>query len=508
MKKLLEILRLHYECKLSNRRIERSINVSKKTVGKYLELFESQGLSWPLPSEYQNEDKLSELLNPGYKSKSKQFKENNSCLDLQLVHQELMKHKHLTLQLLWEELKQENKMIYSYSNFTYLYRKSLGTQPTYMRQIHKPAEKVFVDYSGSKVKIIDTDSGLLREAEIFVGVLGASKYIYMEATWSQQLADWTMSHVRMFESFGGSVQLAISDNLRSAISKPDRYDPEITPAYYHMLAHYGCAAMPARIYRPKDKPDAEGGVLIVQRWILAKIRHEQFFGLESLNKRLAELCMLANKKKFKLYPESRLELFNELDKPYLRPLPAERYVYKAYVKVLVGGDYHITLDKHHYSVPYKLIGREIDVWYNTSIIECYYKNECVAKHVRSNDPRGTTTDVLHMPRAHREYASLTVDKMREWATKIGISTSEIVEIIIQSAPHDEIGCKRSHGFLNLSKKYSELQLENACNYALLNGIRDYEYIEGIIKHEAAKLKPIPLSVIPLHKNIRGSEQYH
>lgn len=508
MKKLLEILRLHYDCKLSNRKIERSVNISKKTIGKYLELFKLRGLPWPLPSEYEDEDKLSELLKPYYACKSKQFNESNSCLDLRLVHQELMKHKHLTLQLIWEELKQEEKMRYSYSNFTYLYRKWLGTQPVYMRQIHKSAEKVFVDYSGDKVKIIDTDTGLLREVEIFVGVLGASKYIYVEATWSQKISDWTMSHVRMFENFGGSVQLAISDNLRSAVSRPDRYDPEITPAYYHMLAYYGCAAMPARIYRPKDKPDAEGGVLIVQRWILAKIRHERFMGLAALNIRLAELCKLANMKKFKLYPENRLELFNDLDKPYLRPLPVERYVYRDYAKVRVGVDYHITLNKHHYSVPYKLIGREIDVWYSASMVECYYKNECVAMHIKSNDPRGTTTKSEHMPRNHREYAALTVDKMMEWAAKIGISTSKIVEMIIKSTPHDEIGCKRSHGFLNLSKKYSELQLENACNYALLNGIRDYEYIEVLIKHEAAKVKAIPLSAIPLHENIRGSEEYH
>jgi hypothetical protein len=275
-----------------------------------------------------------------------------------------------------------------------------------------------------------------------------------------------------------------------------------------MLAYYGVAAMPARIYRPKDKPDAEGGVLLTQQWILAKIRHEQFIGLAALNGRLFELTGLANNRKFKLYPESRLELFNELDKPYLRPLPPERFVYREYAKVRVGGDYHIRLDKHHYSVPYKLIACELDVWYSSNLVECYHKNECVAKHVKSNDPRGTTTKAEHMPRAHQEYASLTVDKMRSWAGGIGVATLEMVELIIKSAPHAEIACKRSHGFLNLSKKNSELQLENACAYALLNGIKDYEYIDGIIKQEATKKIEEPKSTIPTHENIRGFGQYH
>ncbi len=504
MKKLLEILRLHYDLKLSNRRIEISINVCKKTISKYLKLFKESGLPWPLPAEYQNEDKLSNKLDANFRLDNNLKRKYINFIE---INKELHKHKHLTLQLLWEEQKQLDLMDYSYSNFALLYRKWLGRQPNYMRQIHNSGEKVFVDYSGDKVKVIDTDSGLIREAEIFVGVLGASKYLYIEATWTQRISDWTMSHVRMFEHFGGSVPLVITDNLKSAINKSDRYDPDITPAYYHMLAHYGSAAMPARIYKPKDKPDAEGGVLIVQRWILAVLRHEQIYGLAALNKRLFELMTIANKKKFKQYPENRLELFNELDKPYLRPLPQQRSVYRDYIKVRVGSDYHIRLQGHHYSVPYKLIGIEIDVWYSSGLVECYYKNECVAKHIKSNDPRGTTTDILHMPKAHKEYALLTVDKMKEWSKNIGISTSRIVDLIIEASSHKEIACRRSHGFLNLSKKYSESQLENACCYALNHGITKYEYIESIIKNQQIK-NIANVSSIPEHENIRGANQYH
>ncbi len=505
MKKLTEILRLHFEGKLTQRQISKVLGISRSTIGEYLSKFSKSGLPWPLPKECQTDEALSQRLKPGYKPVTPP---KESQLDFASISKELRVNKHLTLQLLHAERMEAGTMPYSYSNFARLYRKWLGKQPKYMRQTHKSGEKVFVDYSGDKVTIIDTDTGKLRQAEIFVGVLGASTYLYTEATWTQSLSDWTMSHVRMFEAFGGSPQLVISDNLRSAVSKPNRYDPDITPAYFHMLAHYGAACMPARVYAPKDKADAENGVLIIQRWILATLRNEQIYGLAALNNRLGALTVIANTKQFKLYPECRLQLFNELDKPYLRPLPNHRYTYREYKKVRVSGDYHVEVERHHYSVPYKLIGQEVDVWYTAGIVECYHKNVCIAKHIRSNNQRGKTTVTEHMPRAHQEYASLTPEKMQKWAQSIGTSTSLMVASIIKAAPHNEIGCKRSHGFLNLSKKYSNAQLEAACSYAINNAINNYEYIEIIIKQQLELQSPEPISVIPEHENIRGSESYH
>ena len=505
MKKSLEILRLYYEGNLSQRQICQALGIARSTVNDYVLKFERSGLLWPLSEEYQSEDALSQRLKPGYKSTTTS---KESQLDFISISKELRIHKHLTLKLLHDERKEAGTMPYSYSNFALLYRKWLGKQPKYMRQIHKSGDKVFVDYSGDKVTIIDTDTCELRSAEIFVGVLGASNYFYIEATWTQNLSDWTMSHVRMFEHLQGSVRLVVPDNLRSAISKSHRYDPDVTPAYFHMLAHYGAACMPARIYTPKDKASAENGVLIVQRWILATLRNEQIYGLAALNARLAVLMEIANRKQFKLYPECRLELFNELDKPYLRPLPSHRYVYREYKKVRVSGDYHIELNRHYYSVPYKLIGQEVDVWYTSGLVECYHKNVCIARHIRSNDQRGKTTVTEHMPRAHQEYAALTPEKMQQWAQTIGVSTGLVVASIIKAAPHAEIGCKRSHGFLNLSKKYSEVQLEDACGYALNNGISNYTYIEIIIKQQLEQQQVQAQSAIPVHDNIRGPEHYH
>lgn len=505
MKKLLEVLRLHYEAKISQHKIESALKVSRRTVSRYIEMFTTSGLSWPLEEEYLNEDKLSQRLKPNYRILSSATPKAIT-IDFAEISKALRKHKHLTLQLLYDEGKELGTIACSYSNFALLYRKWLGKQPKYMRQTHKSADKIFVDYSGKKIAIIDTDTGSLREAEIFVGALGASNYMYFEATWTQSLPDWCMSHVRMFEHIGGSTRLVVLDNLRSGISKPHRYDPDITPAYFHMLAHYGVAAMPARIYTPKDKADAENGVLIMQRWVLARLRNEQIYGLDALNLRLRELMIQANAKKFKLYPDNRLDLFNELDKPYLRPLPQQRYVYREYKKVRVSGDYHIELNRHYYSVPHKLIGQEVDVWYTASLVECFHKNICVAKHIKSNKQRDKTTVTEHMPRAHQEYASLTPEKMQKWAASIGISTSTMVDIILKEAPHPEIGCKRSHGFLNLSKTYSKAQLETACTYALSKGINKYQYIEIIIKQQIPK-QPF-ISAIPSHDNIRGETQYH
>lgn len=505
MNKLLEILRLHYDMKLSHRQIELTLKTCRKSIRSYVELFEKSELPWPLPNEFLDEDKLAVRLKPTY-TPSKDVK--SIVLDFIGISKELRTHKHLTLQLIYDERVALKTMPYSYSNFTLLYRNWLGKQPTYMRQLHKAGEKVFVDYSGDKVTIIDTDTGKLRAAEIFVGVLGASSYIYVEATWTQRLCDWTMAHVRMFEHFGGSVPLVIPDNLLSGVQKAHRYDPDITPAYFHMLAHYGAAAMPARVYTPKDKAKAENGVLIIQRWILAQLRHEQIYGLAALNTRLHELMAIANTKKFKQYPENRNELFNELDKPYLRPLPPQRFAYREYKKVRVGQDYHIELDKHHYSVPFGLIGQEIDLWYTAGMVECFHKNVCIASHIRSNNPRGNSTKPEHMSRAHREYAQLTVDKMRGWAKEVGVSTTAMVELIIRDAPHNEIACRRSNGFLNLSKKHGNIALEAACLYAMNNGINNYQYIEILIKNQTEVLKESPLSVIPTHDNIRGSEQFH
>lgn len=386
MKQLLELLRLHCELKFSQRDIARMVHISKTTVHNYIELFEASGLSWPLSEEYLDEDNLMIKLNRKPRFKKNGGNDSNGGdsggIDFTEIHHELKSHKHVTLKLLWEDLKLSGQISHTYEYFTVKYNKWLNFQPSSMRQSHKGGERVFVDYSGDKVGIYDKNdlSRVIHHAEIFVGVLGASNYIYLEATQSQKISDFTMSHVRMFNHFfGGGPELVIIDNLKSGVKSPNRYDPLITPGYYQMLNHYDTACMPARVYKPKDKSKAENGVLIIQRWILARLRKFKFTSLFDLNQELKKLMNDANNKRLQRYPYSRVELLNRVDKPNFKALPDIPYVHRDYKKVRVNGDYHIELTGHYYSIPYNLIKAEIDVWYTANLVECYYNGKCVLR---------------------------------------------------------------------------------------------------------------------------------
>lgn len=497
MKQLLEILRLNKDKGLSERKISSLVKISKTTVHNYILMFKKSGLSWPLPAEYMDEELLSKKLSPDY--------DNNSIaeLDFKEMHCELKSHKKMTLQLLWEEYDQQNKMPYSYGHFAKLYRKWLKSQPSVMRQSHKGGEKIFVDYSGDKIAIYD-ENGNIKYAEIFVGVLGASNYIYLEATWSQKISDWTMSHVRMFEHIGGVPQLVVSDNLKSAVIKPDRYDPCITPAYYSMLSHYNTAAMPARVAKPKDKACVENGVLIIQRWILASVRNIKFTSLDEVNAKLKQLMDIANNRQFKKYPYNRVELFNKLDKPQLMSLPITRYQHRDYKKAFVDNDYHISLLGNNYSVPYNLVRKELDVWYTSDLIECYHNGYCVAKHVRSYETGVSTTNPEHMPIAHKKYHEINVDSIKAQAQEIGYATSLIVEHILETAEHKTIGCRKSQGFLKLAKLHGNANLESACRSAIEQGIYHYKNIEYLLTQSKTTQN---MMVNVYHHNIRGSKYY-
>lgn len=497
LKQLLEVLRLSLDKGLSERSVAKLVGLAKTTVHNYLALFKASGLPWPLPNQYLDEELLSKKLNANYQSTSE------PKLDFVKIHHELKSNKKVTLLLLWEEYQLKKEMAYSYAHFARLYRRWLSCQPNVMRQQHKAGEKVFVDYSGDKVPLYDAEGKVTHHAEIFVGVLGCSNYIYMEATMSQKMSDWTMSHVRMFDFFNGVPELIVTDNLKTGVSKPNRYDPVITPAYYEMLAHYNTAAMPARVYTPKDKAKAENGVLIVQRWILARLRKAKFTSLYDLNQELFKLIEIANNKKLQKYPYSRVELFAKLDKPALAKLPVHKYSHRDYKKARVGNDYHIELLGHHYSVPYKLAKLELDVWYSANLVECYHNGQCVARHVRSYEQMTNTTNVAHMPTAHQKYVEITPERIHELADEIGVATGLIVEDIMQTAEHTAIGCRRSYGFLRLAKEYGTDRLEGACLYAINLGISDYKSIQILLERGIAADNEQQLH----HSNIRGAEYY-
>jgi transposase len=430
--------------------------------------------------------------------------------DWSYIHQQL-RQKSVTLMLLWQEYKEIHPHGYQYSQFCHRYRQWAAKIDPVMRQEHRAGEKMFVDYAGQTVPVYDLHSNQMREAQIFVAVLGASNYTYAEATWTQTLADWIGSHSRAFAFFGGVPKLVVPDNLKSAVSKASFYDPDINPSYLDLVNHYGTVVLPARVRRPKDKAKVETGVQIVERWILARLRNRQFFGLGQLNRAIAELLEDLNNRPFQKLPGSRKSAFESLDRPALGPLPSEPYQFAEWKKATVNVDYHIEVERHYYSVPHTLIKKKIDVRITNNTIECFYKNKRVASHIRSHHKGRHSTLKEHMPKSHQKWAQWTPDRFIRWAGKIGGHTQKLIENVLNSRAHPQQGFRTCLGILRLAKSYGDDRLEAACRRAVSIGGTSYRSVESILKHNLDQ-KPLPdqsSKSPPIdHTNIRGARYYH
>ena len=505
MRKIREVLRLKWECGLSNRAIARSCSISHSTVGEYLRRAEEAGLSWPLPSDL-GEDGLFELLFPKLPAASSR---RIPCPDWSWVHAELRK-KSVTLRLLWVEYREEHPDGYGYSQFCALYRKWAKRLKPSMRLTHQAGEKVFVDYAGHTISVVDPETGEVRQAQIFIGVLGASNYTYVEAQWSQELPNWIGGHVRMFDFFGGVPEIVVPDNLKAGVKHPCRYEPDLNPTYQDMAEHYSVAVIPTRSRKPKDKAKAEVGVQVAERWILARLRNRSFFGLADLNQAISELLDPLNDRSMKHLGRSRREFFELLDQPALRPLPEQPYEFAVWKKVRVNIDYHIEFSKHYYSVPYSLIHEEVYVRATESTIEIFFKNRRVASHRRLNTRGRHTTLAEHMPPAHRKYLEWTPERIVRWAETIGPQTAQLVQALLASRKHPQQAYRSCLGVLRLGKRYGEDRLEAACRRALPAGICSYKGVKNILD---AKLDQVeaeePSAVVPeTHGNVRGQAYYH
>ncbi|MCY4421375.1 MAG: IS21 family transposase, partial [Gammaproteobacteria bacterium] len=426
------------------------------------------------------------------------------------IHQEL-KHKGVTLFLLWQEYRETHPHGYQYSWFCGRYREWRGKLDVVMRQDHRAGEKLFVDYAGQKVPIIDHTSGEIKEAEIFVAVMGASNYTFAEATWSQRLPDWIGSHVRAFSYLGGVPELVVPDNLRAGVSKAHRYEPDINPTYQDMATHYGVAILPARVRRPRDKAKAENGVLVVERWILAALRHRQFFSLAELNVTISTLLTKLNDRAFRKLPGCRREHFEQMDLPALQPLPTTSYVYAEWKKARVHIDYHVALDGHYYSVPYTLIKKQLDVRFTQNTVECFYRGQRVASHRRASLNGRHTTVEAHMPQSHRQAGEWSPERLANWAAKTGAATEKLILNVLSSRKHPQQSYRSCLGILRLGKAYGDERLEAACHRALLLGSYRYQSIASILKHRLDE-KPLEEQQEPAlpedHDNIRGPSYYH
>jgi transposase len=382
-----------------------------------------------------------------------------------------------------------------------------------MRQVHKAGEKLFIDYCGPTVPVVDGSTGEIHQAQVFVAVLGASNYTYAEATWSQNLPDWIASHQRAFRFFGGVSELLVPDNLRSAVTKACRYVPEPNETYQELARHYGTAILPARPYKPKDKAKAEVGVQVVERWILARLRHHTFFSLAELNQAIDELLADLNERPFQKLPGCRRSAFELLDQPTLKPLPAVPYEYAEWKQAKPGIDYHVEVEKHYYSVPHRWVGHVLNVRATATTVEVFHKGQRVASHPRAHKG-GFSTLSEHMPKAHRQHREWSPGRFLNWAKEIGPCTLEVVKRQLENRPHPEHGYRSCLGLLSHARRYSKPRLEAACERALQIHSPSYRSVTSILK-QGLDQQPLPededeevQGELPLHTNVRGSGYYH
>ena len=507
LRKIKEILRLKWECQISERSIAHSCRVSRSTVGDYVKRAEAAGLKWPIPEDL-NDNQLYELLYP----RTVQLSPKAAYVpDWQIVHLELRK-KGVTLRLLWMEYLERHPQGYGYSQFCQLYRDWSGKFKLTMRMNHKAGEKLFVDYAGQTVPIIDPTTGEIQEAEIFVAVLGASSYTYAEAQWHQDLPNWIGGHVRAYEFFGGVTEIVVPDNLKAAVNHPSRYDPEINQTYQEMAEHFGVAVVPARAGRPRDKSKAEVGVQNVERWVLARLRNRRFFSLFELNEAIRELLEDLNNRRMEHLGKSRKELFEQVDKPALKPLPATPYEFALWKKAKISIDYHVEYEDVYYSVPCHLYPAEVLIRATEKSIEIFHSGQRVAFHPRSHDQGRHFTIQEHMPSDHRFYSEWSPERFIRWAEKIGPETTKIVQKELDSRQHPEQAFRACLGILGFARKYSIGRLESACRYAFANEIHSYRGIKNILVNHLDQLNDsediAQISLMPLHTNVRGKDYYN
>jgi len=507
MRKISDVLRLTYEVGLSQRQVAASLNLATGTVAAYLSRAATAGLQWPLPAGL-TEEELERALFPSQRDES--AAPPYSEPDFATWHRELA-HKGVTLLLLWEEYRAASPTTsYSYSQACARYQAWRSRLKLSLRQVHKAGEKLFVDYCGPTVPVLDHRSGTVREAQIFVAVLGCSNYTFAEATWTQTLPDWIGSHVRAFRFFGGVPQLLVPDNLKAGVTTPCRYEPEPNATYAEMAAHYGTAILPARPYKPRDKAKVEAGVQLVERWILARLRHQPFSSLMELNAASTTLLTDLNQRPFKKLPGSRHSQFLAYDQPALQPLPPQPYEYAEWRIARVHLDYHVEVAGHFYSVPHRLVRQRVEVRLTASTVEILSKGERVASHPRSPRKGGFTTVPAHMPLSHQRHLEWTPGRFLNWAQTIGPHTGVVVEHLLERR-YPEQGYRSCLGLLNLVKRYGPTRLEAACQKATSVGAYTRRSVASILEH-GLDLQPaaLPPDLTPPleHENLRGPAYYH
>jgi len=508
MRQVREVLRLKAAGVAINE-IARRVCVASSTVRLTLKRLAAADLSWPLPTEMTDTALEGQLFTAVGK---KQGHRRRAEPDWVAVHREL-KRKHVTLQILWDEYIEQHPDGYRYSRFCELYRGWASRISVTMRQTHAGGDKLFVDYAGDPVPVIvDRLTGKTRPTQIFVAVMGASNFTYAEASWTQALGDWIGAHTRAFEAIGGVPNLLVPDNTKVAVIKACLYEPQVNRTYAEMAAHYDTAILPARPRRPRDKAKVEVAVLIIERWLLGRLRHRRFYSLAELNTAIGELLrQLNDERPIRRLGVTRRALFEELDRPNLNSLPGQPYCFAEWRVRRVGVDYHVELEGHFYSVPYRFARSEVEVRLTPRIVEVFLKGERIAAHLRSSGNHRHTTLAEHMPSSHRRYADWTVERIRGEAAAIGPATAALCELILERRPHPEQGFRSCLGVVRLVRPFGAERLEAAAMRAIEIGTLTYGSVRSILdnKLDRQAAQPRPADGVPvLHPNIRGPRYYH
>ena len=504
MRKIRDVLRLSAEG-LSTRQIAASLAIGRTTLRGYLDRATELGLGWPLPAEMSDTDLERCLFHRAHQNTQR----IETQPDWSYIHREL-RRKGVTLSLLWEEHRADHPEGYGYSRFCELYTQWEGKLSPVMRQRHPAGERLFVDYAGHTIDVIDPQTGEVRAAQLFVATLGASSYTFAEATWTQSLPDWISSHVRAFGFLGGVTAQVVSDNLKAGVTKACFYDPVINRTYADLATHYDTAVVPARPHKPKDKAKVEGAVLLVERWILARLRNRQFFSLGDVNAAIRPLLDQLNDKVSRHLGASRKQLFEQLDKPALKPLPTAPYVYAEWKKCRAGLDYHVAIDKHYYSVPHQLLKKELWARITARTVEVFHGGQRVASHMRISGNGKQSTQRGHMPAHHKFREDWTPQRIIARAARVGPNVATFAEVVMHERKHPEQGYRSCLGVIRLADKFGAARLDAACRRALEINARSYSSLQSILKNGLESKPRTRATEEPAitHPNIRGADYFH
>jgi len=506
MRQITEVLRLAAQG-LSCRQIGQSVGISASTVQGYLKRAQAAGVSWPLPDEL-DAGAIEERL---FTRSADEYRSGRPEPDWLEVHRERTQGKHVTLQLLWLEYRQAQPDGLGYTQFCAHYHHWLERQDVVMRLEYPAGERLFIDFCGDTLPITDPETGEVWQAQVFVSALGASGYLYVEATGSQDLASWLGAHVHALEFYGAAPRILVPDNVKAGVTRACWYDPELNPSYLDLARWYSLAVLPTRPYHPRDKAAVEAAVQVAERWMLAPLRKHRFFSLGEANVAIAEQLELVNRRRFRGQDLSRRALFDNLERQALQPLPATRYEFAVWKPAKVNIDYHVEFAEHYYSVPYQLVHEAVEVRATMRAVEIFHRGRRVASHVREYGRKRFITNPEHMPASHRAHLEWTPSKLVAWGTSIGPAVAELVETILNTRPHPEHGYRACLGLMRLVRRYGAERTSAACQRALATGSISYTGVDAILKNGLDRVPVVveaSAKVVPIqHANLRGPAYY-